>query len=117
MKQDWPEARPYRQRQVLITGGLGFLGLNLAQSLLAGEARVKILDLGKPSPKGPWPSILRQVQVYQGSIDPERALEKALSGCEVIFNLAGKSGATLSNTYPPDDLEVNVKGQLTFLEI
>jgi UDP-glucose 4-epimerase len=117
LKQDWPEARPYRYRQVLITGGLGFMGLNLAQSLLAGEARVKILDLGNPSPTGPWPSILQQVEIFQGSIDDEQAVEKALSGCEVIFNLAGKSGAALSNADPLADLEVNVKGQLTFLEI
>lgn len=117
LKQDWREARPYRQRQVLITGGLGFLGLNLAKALLAGKARVKILDVGNPPPEGPWQSILNQLQVYSGNIDDEKVVGKALSGCEVIFNLAGKSGAALSNAFPLEDLEVNVRGHLTFLEI
>jgi UDP-glucose 4-epimerase len=40
-----------------------------------------------------------------------------LSDCEVIFNLAGKSGAAWSNAFPLEDLEVNAKGHLTFLEI
>lgn len=112
-----PETGAYRHRQVLITGGLGFLGLNLAQSLLAGEARVNILDTGSLSQSGPRPSFLRQAQIFQGGIADEPAAAKALADCEVIFNLAGKSGATLSNAQPLADLEVNVKGQLTFLEI
>jgi UDP-glucose 4-epimerase len=117
LKQDWPEARSYRHRQVLITGGLGFMGHNLAGSLLAGEARVRILDLGDPSQTGLWPSMLQQAKVFQGSIDDAEVAGRAVSGAEVIFNLAGKSGATQSNAEPLADLEVNVKGQLTFLEI
>ncbi len=117
MPQDWPEAGSYRRRRVLITGGLGFLGLNLAKTLLAGEARVNILDIGDPSQAWRCPPFLAEARFFQGGIDQEPAASAALTDCEVIFNLAGKSGATLSNAQPLADLEVNVKGQLTFLEL
>jgi nucleoside-diphosphate-sugar epimerase len=111
------EAGLYKQRQILITGGLGFIGLNLSMALLAAGARVRILDVGdKPLGGGQIQIPLENVQLYRGDLADENVVSKAVDGCEVVFNLAGRSGAAASIAAPVDDLEVNARGQLLFLE-
>jgi nucleoside-diphosphate-sugar epimerase len=63
-----PEKNSYRGRPVLITGGCGFMGINLAERLIHMDAAVKILDLEKPCAMGQAQSIIEKVDFYQGDI-------------------------------------------------
>ncbi len=54
--------------------------------------------------------------MFKSDIRDSVAVEKAIEGCDVIFHLAGKSGPTVSNASPLEDLDVNSRGTLTLLE-
>jgi len=113
---DWLEAELYRQRKVFVTGGFGFLGLNLVNSLHAGGAEVRVLDFAWPPGGRQVQSIQNHVQFCKGDLRDEHVTEEVVRGCEIIFNLAGKSGPAASNASPLDDLDVNARGQLILLE-
>jgi UDP-glucose 4-epimerase len=100
----------YTGRRVLITGGTGFIGLNLGLALREAGAEVRTLSRGvAPSPGG-------GSQHFQGDLRDRALVEKAIAGASVIFNLAGHSGSVSSNTEPFEDLDVNLRGHLTLLE-
>ena len=96
-------ASPYAGRRVLVTGGTGFLGSNLVSALRAAGADVRTLSRSKPAD-------------FQGDLRDRPLVEAAVAGSSVVFNLAGHSGSTSSNLEPFEDLDVNLRGQLTLLE-
>src|ERR1700720_355861 len=108
--------RFYSGGRVLVTGGLGFLGLNLIARLVGTGAAVRVLYRTGPSLAGLRASALDGVEGFQGDIRDADVVRQALDGCELVFNLAGRSGALASNRSPFEDLDVNVRGQLTLLE-
>jgi nucleoside-diphosphate-sugar epimerase len=106
----------YAGKAVLITGGLGFMGLNLARALKAVDARLRILSRSWPVEVGDIGSVLQGTAFFKGDIRDSAVVEQAVAGAEVIFHLAGKSGPSASNTSPLEDLDVNGRGQLILLE-
>lgn len=106
----------YAQKRVLVTGGLGFMGLNLVRALQRTEARVCVLSRSWPPLPGSVESTLGDVTFFHGDIRDPAVVEEAVAGCDVIFHLAGKSGPTASNASPLEDLDVNSRGLLTLLD-
>src|SRR5256885_2920757 len=108
------DATPYAGRRVLVTGGTGFLGHNLVGALRAAAADVRHLHrlVNSASPAGGGTGGGH----FQGDLRDRALVEKAIEGASVIFNLAGHSGSTSSNLEPFEDLDVNLRGQLTLLE-
>lgn len=106
----------YRDRRVLITGGLGFLGSNLTLALRQAGAQVTVVDSLVPG-CGSNASNLEGagIRVERCDIGDESAMERLLPGAEVIFNLAGEISHTRSVTHPERDLDLNVRSQLRFL--
>lgn len=106
----------YAGKRVLITGGLGFIGLNLTTALRAMKADLRVLNRSwPPDPERSQP-ILEGVTFFKGDIRDAVLVEEAIAGCELIFHLAGKSGPAASNASPLEDLDINAKGVLTLLE-
>jgi UDP-glucose 4-epimerase len=107
----------YSGKKVLVTGGLGFIGLNVSQRLLELGAIVTVLDNFMPTDVSkPLAEVLGHVKVAIADIRDEEKVERVVRDQEVIFNLAGKSGAADSNKTPLNDLDVNCRGHLTVLE-
>lgn len=107
----------YGGKRVLITGGLGFLGMNLIQGLLKCGAEVTVLDSFMTSgSSNNLQELLSHVKVVLADIRDEEKVERLVKGQDVIFNLAGKSGAADSNKAPLNDLDINCRGHLTLLE-
>jgi UDP-glucose 4-epimerase len=106
----------YSGRRVLVTGGFGFLGLNLISHLVASGALVRVLGHAAPSITSLGTSFLEGIEFLEGDIRDPKALRRALDGCAVVFNFAGRSGTVASNASPFEDLDTNVRGQLTFLQ-
>jgi nucleoside-diphosphate-sugar epimerase len=69
--------------KVLITGGSGFLGINLARYLLARGYRVKVIDMVPFS----YPE-KEQVEFILGDIRDEKAVAEAVSGVDLVVNAA-----------------------------
>jgi UDP-glucose 4-epimerase len=107
----------YNGRRVLVTGGLGFIGLNLLQRLLELGADVTVLDNLLPHDRPrQLQDMLSNVRMVIADIRDEDQVGRLVKGQEVIYNLAGKSGAADSNKAPMNDLDINCRGQLTLLD-
>lgn len=107
----------YRGRKVLVTGGLGFIGANICLRLLDLGAEVTVLDNFAPVTPSIWQkSFLTRIHLVVADIRDVDKVERIVRGQEIIFNLAGKSGAADSNKAPMNDLDINCLGHLTILE-
>jgi UDP-glucose 4-epimerase len=110
----------YRGRSVLITGGLGFIGSNLARHLVeTADAQVTIVDALLPDQGGNLfnlDGIADRVQLHIADIGNDEVINHLVSGVDYIFNLAGSTSHVDSMLYPQRDLELNCGAQLTLLE-
>lgn len=109
----------YVGRRVLITGGLGFIGSNLALRLAAEGAKITVLDPCVPGCGGsPYNLEGAQTSIRVLPLDigsPEVPVE-VLRESQVIFNLAGEVSHAASMRMPERDLSINTVAQLRFLQ-
>jgi UDP-glucose 4-epimerase len=109
----------YRGKRVLITGGMGFIGSNLAHGLVRLGARVEIAD-PMLSPYGGnafnLHGIEDEIQVHHADIRNEAAMNRLVQEMTIIFNLAGQVSHNDSLERPFLDLSINCVGHLTVLE-
>jgi UDP-glucose 4-epimerase len=105
--------------KVLVTGGLGFIGSNLALRLLELGADVRVVDALVPgcggNPFNLAPACGR-IPVFNLDLRDRAAMEGLVEGCELIFNLAGDVSHLGSMQDPERDLEVNCRAHLSLLE-
>ena len=109
----------FRGRRVLITGGLGFIGSNLARALVGLGAKVTVLDALIPEYGGNRRNLAglgRQVRVHVGDVRDRARLPAFVRGQDYLFNLAGQTSHMDSMTDPDTDLEINCRAQLSILE-
>jgi UDP-glucose 4-epimerase len=111
--------RFYDGRRVMITGGLGFIGSNLARQLVDLGARVLIVDSLIPDYGGNLfniEGIAERVGLNIADIRMDSTMNVLVRDCDVIFNLAGQVSHVDSMADPQTDLEINCRAQLTMLE-
>jgi UDP-glucose 4-epimerase len=109
----------YRGRRVMVTGGLGFIGSNLARQLVALGADVLLVDSLIPDYGGSLfniDGIADRVRVNIADVRQQSTVSYLVKDREVIFNLAGQVSHIDSMTDPYSDLEINCRSQLTILE-
>ena len=104
------------RKKILIIGGLGFIGKNLYLSLLKGGHDVTILSHTMRDEGDGFLTPSVKEHIIAGSILNKPFLEETLRGYDVIFSLAGSSGAADSIKDPYHDLDTNLKGHLNILE-
>ncbi len=109
----------YRGRAVMITGGLGFIGSNLARQLVEIGADVLLVDSLIPDYGGNLfniDGITDRVRVNVADIRQQSTMNYLVRDRDVIFNLAGQVSHIDSIRDPYTDLEINCRSQLTVLE-
>lgn len=109
----------FKSKKVLITGGLGFIGSNLARALVEAGAKVTLLDCLIPEYGGNKhniASIRGKVTVHRADIRDEKKLPRFVRGQDYVFNLAGQTSHLDSMTNPAADLDINCRAQLSILE-
>ncbi len=109
----------YEGKKVLITGGLGFIGSNLARALLPLGAKVLLVDSLIPDYGGNLfniDGIESRVKVNIADVRDTNGMQYLVSGQDILFNLAGQVSHVDSMTDPMTDLEINCKSQLAILE-
>jgi UDP-glucose 4-epimerase len=109
----------YRGRPVMITGGLGFIGSNLAHALVELSADVLLVDSLIPDYGGNLfniDGIADRVRVNVADIRQQSTMNYLVRDRDVIFNLAGQVSHIDSMRDPYTDLEINCRSQLTVLE-
>src|SRR6185436_8816211 len=104
-----PFLRPYRGRSVLITGGLGFIGSNLARRLVElGDVEVTIIDALLPDQGGNLfnlDGLADLVKLHIADVGNDTVINHLVGGVDYIFNLAGSTSHVDSMLYPQRDLE------------
>ena len=106
--------------KVMITGGLGFIGSNLALRLVGLGAEVLVVDSLVPDYGGNRANIVGfedRLTVNIADLRDRHALRVLVPGYDYIFNLAGQVGHFESMERPLNDLEINVVAQLGLLEL
>ncbi len=109
----------YRGKRVLVTGGLGFFGSNLALRLLELGATVHVVDALLEDCGGNAFNLEHAREHIRVSIEDLRNqafMEQAVAGCEIIFNLAGHISHLGSMQDPQHDLAINCSAHLSLLE-
>lgn len=111
--------RVFGGKRVLVTGGLGFIGSNLARSLVEIGARVSIVDSLMPEYGGNRRNLAgmaAKVTVHVADVRDWPRLPSLVRGQDYLFNLAGQTSHMDSMTDPQTDLDINCRAQLAILE-
>ncbi|WP_280154580.1 NAD-dependent epimerase/dehydratase family protein [Piscinibacter sp. XHJ-5] len=109
----------FRGARVLITGGLGFIGSNLARRLVELGAQITLVDSLIPLYGGHLQNIAdirSQVTVNVCDVRDRFAMEYLVQNKDYLFNLAGQTSHLDSMTDPQTDLDINASAQLSILE-
>ncbi len=108
-------------RPIVITGGAGFIGSNLADALLSDGEAVRVVD--NLSRNGVQQNLSwlqerhgERLQVSLTDIRDPQAMNTALADASAVFHFAAQTAVTTSLSDPVDDFEVNARGTLNVLE-
>jgi CDP-paratose 2-epimerase len=108
-------------RRVLITGGSGFIGTNLAHRLISDGHPVLVFDnLARPGVEQNLRWLRdthgKMVQVIIADVRDPAAVQQAVDQASQVFHFAAQVAVTTSLTDPVEDFEVNARGTLNLLE-
>lgn len=109
----------FKNKNILITGGAGFIGSNLAHKLIALNAQVTIVDSLIPEYGGNLfniKDIEKQAVLNISDVRDAYSMRYLVQGHELLFNLAGQTSHMDSMQDPFTDLEINSRAQLSILE-
>ena len=106
---------------VLVTGGAGFIGSNLADRLAASGRRVRVLDaLARPGVERNlnWLSERHGdlIEPVIGDVRNRARMASAVRGVEAVFHFAAQVAVTTSMVDPREDFEINIGGAFELLE-
>lgn len=110
----------YFNKKILITGGLGFIGSNVARTLVHQGAKVTLIDSLIPQYGGNnfnIDDIKNEVVININDVRDKYAMEYLIKDQEYVFNLAGQTSHLDSMTDPKTDLDINAAAQLSLLEV
>lgn len=99
--------------KALVTGGAGFIGSNIVEQLVHLGHQTTVLD---NLVSGFRDNVRPETEFVEGDVRGQATVERAISGCEMVFHLAASVGNTRSIEHPLTDSAVNVLGTLNVLE-
>jgi UDP-glucose 4-epimerase len=109
----------FQGRNVLILGGLGFIGSNLAIRLVEMGAEVTLVDSMLDAYGGNLANVepvIDRVRINFSDIRDQHSLEYLVRSADVIYSMAGQTSHIESMTDPMTDLDINCRSQLSILE-
>ena len=109
----------FRDKQVVITGGAGFIGSALARRLIGLGASVTVVDSMIPEYGGNLfnlHGIIDNVRFNLSDVRDPHSMRHLVEGADLLFNLAGQTSHMDSMADPFTDLEINARAQLSILE-
>ena len=108
-----------KDKSILITGGIGFIGSSIAHRCVDLGAKVTLLDACL-EPYG-WNfanirEIDNQVRFVKGDVRDEKEIDKLVPEAEIVFHMAAQVGREISMEDPKLDADINCMGILNILE-
>jgi len=107
-------------KNVLITGGLGFIGSNLAIKLRSLGANINVVDSMIPEYGGNFfnvDNVKDEIKINISDVRDQHSMKYLVQSQDYIFNLAGQTSHMDSMAHPFVDLDINAKAQLSLLEV
>ena len=114
-----PDFSRLRGARCLVTGGLGFMGSNLALQLVEAGASVTLVDAMFPEYGGNLYNVepvAGDVAINFSDIRDRRSMDYLVRGCDFVFHLAGQVSHVMSLTDPFPDIDINIGGTTVLLE-
>lgn len=102
--------------KALVTGGAGFIGSHLVDTLVTEGCDVVVLDDLSSGSLSNLKHVKDKITFYQGNIKDQKILMKAAKNCEVIFHQAAMVSVTKTVDNPVDSAFINDMGTLFVLE-
>jgi UDP-glucose 4-epimerase len=108
----------FQSRSVLVTGGAGFIGSHLVEALVAGGARVSVLDNLQAGTWSNLDNVAQSIRRVEGDVRDYAALERAFGQelPEIVFHLAANASVPGSVDEPRYDFETNCGGTFVLLD-
>jgi UDP-glucose 4-epimerase len=110
----------YKNKHCLVIGGAGFIGSNLVHELVRMSAGVSVADTFHPDYGANWhnlETVKEKILFNYTDLRDEFGIRQLIKDTDVIFNLAAQVSYTDSMNIPLEDLDLNCRGHLQFLEL
>jgi UDP-glucose 4-epimerase len=111
--------RTYSGKKILITGGLGFIGSNLAIKLARSGAEATVVDVLWPEHGGNYfnvEPVKKDIQINICDVRDEYAMNTLVKGMDCVFHLAGQCSHVLGQVDPYPDIDINIHGTAILME-
>lgn len=114
-----PRRAAFAGRCCVVTGGMGFIGSNLALALAGAGARVRVVDAMVPGHGGNPRNLDGAegvIEVTPADVGDDERVAPAVADADFVFNLAGQISHLDSMEDPLNDFDLNARSHLSFLE-
>lgn len=101
----------------LVTGGAGFIGSHLVDSLVARGDQVRVLDNFSSGKRENLTSVANQIEIHEGDLRNPGDIEKALENVERVFHQAAFVSVPRSLQEPDECFDINVQGVINLLAL
>ena len=101
-----------KKKNILVTGGSGFIGSTLIKNLINSGYKVNCLDLKRPDF-----SASKNFKFFKGSVNDKEIVKKSISNCKTIIHLAASLGVQHTDSNIVECLDLNIYGTRILLEI
>ena len=106
----------FKYKKALVTGGAGFIGSHLTETLVAEGCRVVVLDNLASGHMANLYAVIDRIDFIQGDIRDSKTVSKAIRGSEVVFHLAAVVSVPQTVEQPVESALVNDMGTLNIFE-
>ena len=106
----------FKNKKCLVTGGAGFIGSHLVETLTELKAEVRVFDNLSTGKLDNISSVKNDVDFIKGDIRDKNSLTKAMQGRDFVFHLAANPSVEFSVRFPSESLSVNFTGTQNVIE-
>lgn len=106
----------YKDKNILVTGGAGFIGSHLVEELIKYEANVTVLDNLSTGNLNNLYKVISQINLLYGDITNSFTCRKATSNKDIVFHLAALTSVTYSIQNPKICKKINIIGTQNLLD-
>jgi UDP-glucose 4-epimerase len=111
-----PNRKESKVRKCLVTGGAGFIGSHLVEALVGQQNQVRVLDNCSTGKLANLAAVRDRIEFMAGSITDPAAVDRAVTGCEVVYHLAAVPSVARSVETPLESHEACATGTVHVLD-